>query len=135
MKILFVDDDVKRNMPFVRYVEVVEGWDILWEKKPSGALARLASECSTIDFVLLDIMMPPDDSIDRNKSEMGKSTGILLIKKINEISEGKIPIVILSARQDLQSLVNKDNVVAYLQKPNPPEEVVETFKKFYKDTK
>jgi DNA-binding response OmpR family regulator len=129
MKILFIDDDVARNTLLIGFFEQVEGWKILWAKTPSDALLVLKDELPTLEAILLDVMMAPDNVIDRNKSEMGRSTGILLLEEINRITQGSVPVLLLTARKDLQWLVNENKVVAYMQKPMLPEEICKHMKK------
>lgn len=128
MNILLVDDDVKRNLPLVRNLEYGQGWKVNQERSPKSALQALRGEAK-FDFILLDVMMPPDESVDRERSNLGQSTGLLLIEKIHEITQGKIPIVILSARQDLQEILTRDKrVKAYLKKTMSEKEIINTIK-------
>lgn len=128
MKILFIDDDVKRNLPLIRNLEYGQGWKITQERSPKSALQALQGEAK-FDLILLDVMMPPDESVDRERSNLGQSTGLLLMEKIDEITQGKIPIVILSARQDLQETLAQDQrVKAYLKKTMSEKEIIANIK-------
>ncbi len=127
MHILFIDDDIKRNRPLVRYIESSEHWEVDWAESPAKALARLEKP-DDIDCIVLDIMMPPDDSIDQDRSIMGMDTGLLVLEKIDEITEGKIPVVVLTARQDMQRLETDQRVKEYLKKPQPAEKVISAIK-------
>ena len=128
MKILFIDDDVKRNLPLVRNLEYGQEWKITQERSPKSALLALQGEAK-FDLILLDVMMPPDESIDRERSNLGQSTGLLLMEKIHEITQGKIPLIILSARQDLQETLAQDKrVKAYLKKTMSEKEIIAAIK-------
>lgn len=128
MNILFIDDDVKRNLPLVRNLEYGQGWKVNQQRSPKSALQALRGEAK-FDFILLDVMMPPDEIVDRERSNLGQSTGLLLMEKIYEITQGKIPIVILSARQDLQEILTRDKrVKAYLKKTMSEKEIIATIK-------
>ncbi len=123
MKILYIEDDVYRNQPIVRYFKDVKNWAVILASSPKEALTQLEEE-SDIDLILLDIMMAADNSIDESKSEMGMSTGILLLDKIHKITKGSIPIVILTARQDLKYLKEDERVSDVLEKPVSAEEII-----------
>ncbi len=128
MKILFIDDDVKRNLPLIRNLEYGQGWKITQVRSPKSALQALRGEAK-FDLILLDVMMPPDESIDRERCNLGQSTGLLLMEKIHEMTQGKIPLIILSARQDLQETLAEDKrVKAYLKKTMSEKEIIANIK-------
>lgn len=134
MKILFIEDDVNRNRPLAQYLEDYKKWEVIWTTTPKSSLEELKKR-QGIDVILLDIMMPADDSVDIEKSEEGMSTGILLIEEIQKIAHKKIPIVVLSARKDLQWLVDQKKVNCYIRKPMSGDEVIEIISKVIEEFK
>jgi DNA-binding response OmpR family regulator len=130
MKILLVEDDRRLSDTLGDYFEYVEGWEVLRSFSPGEALDTLKSKLTEIDVVVLDIMMPPDETIDDKKSDYGQDTGILLLEKLEPFTKAKIPVVVLSARQDLAWLKEEGKVQEYLQKTLTPEEIGEGIRQF-----
>ena len=116
MKMLYVEDDVGRNRPFVNVLTNVLGWDVVWATAPAEAMMKLKIE-KEFDIIVVDIMMPSDSEVGEEESELGMSTGIALIDRIRQVVPSGLPIVILSARQDLEYMVNSGIVQAYITKP------------------
>lgn len=133
MKILLVEDDRRLSHYLGRYFEI-EGWEIERAYAPCEALEAVSAEGRHgIQLIVLDIMMPTDGSIDEKKSDYGQDTGLLLLEKlIPEIGKA-IPIVVLTARLDLDWLVDSGKVCAYLQKTMTPEEIVEAIKEKFRE--
>lgn len=136
MRVLLIEDDHGLSRELGDFLEYVKGWTILRAYRPQEALEALSESVNTIAVVVLDIMMPPDETIDEKKSDYGQDTGILLLDKLEPKTKGIVPIVILSARQDLGYLKEQGRVQEYLQKTLTPEEIgesvlecVETFRK------
>lgn len=123
--VLVIDDDIYSSKPLRDYFELVEEWEVVLATSPSEALATLERRLDAIDAIILDIMMPPDTAVDERRSQMGQATGILLLEAIGDATKGRIPIVVLSARQDLRSLEEEKKVSRYLQKPQTATEMVE----------
>jgi DNA-binding response OmpR family regulator len=125
MKILLVEDDRQLSASLGDFFEYVEGWQVIRAYRPDSALKALEKDRADIDLIVLDIMMPPDDAVENKKSDYGQNTGILLLEKLRPLTGDKIPIVVLSARQDLNWLKSEGKVQEYLQKTLTPEEIVE----------
>jgi DNA-binding response OmpR family regulator len=125
MKILLIEDDRRLSNYLGRFFEL-EGWEVQRAFAPGEALEVLRRVGSGgVEAILLDIMMPTDDSIDYKKSDFGQDTGLLLLEKIAPLVSGRVPIIVLTARQDLEWLTTSGKVQAYLQKTMQPEEIVE----------
>lgn len=128
MRMLFIEDDVSRNKPFVNFIKGAKtDWEIIWEKSPQDAIEKLKDEINGpgLDIILLDIMLPVDETVKDKKTDMGMSTGIVLIEIISEITKSEIPIIVLSARQDLGYLEEDGRVRAYIRKPKSAKEVID----------
>lgn len=125
MKILLIEDDHRLSEVLGDYFEYIEEWDVVRAYRPAQALAQLKEKLTDINAIILDIMMPPDEAIEDKKSDYGQDTGILLLDKLDPITNGKIPVVVLSARQDLSWLKEQGRVQEYLQKTLTPEEIGE----------
>lgn len=129
MKILFIDDEYDRALPIVEYLQLkdqeVELKSIVLE-----AFNYFDAHKTTIDLIILDIMMPIFESdmvlFDSNYNIIESySTGISLYDKLtSEMPTTKnIPIVILSARTDILKVrpdfeaLRTENKIAILEKP------------------
>lgn len=128
MTILYIEDEVSRNAGVVNYFKLIKQWEVLPATTPSEALAKVEEHKSHIDVVLLDIMMPPDESVDAEETDYGRDTGIVLLKKIKpQIPD--TPVIILTARRDLKA---KDTELAawVLNKPISPRKLVAAIEQF-----
>lgn len=128
MKVLHVEDDEKLGLTLGDFFEMIEDWEVLRASRPAAAMALLKENIQSIDVILLDIMMPPDEAVDEEGSEYGQSTGILLLARIGEVLKefgsgraSPIPIVVLSARQDLRYLEEEGRIQKYISKTVTPE--------------
>jgi DNA-binding response OmpR family regulator len=133
MKILLIEDDHRLSQTLGDYFEYIEGWEIVRAYRPAQALRELSERLVEIDVIVLDIMMPPDQAIDDKKSDYGQDTGILLLEKLELVAGGRVPVVVLSARQDLGWLKEQGRVKEYLQKTLTPEEIGEGIRQSLRD--
>ncbi|MCG8608431.1 response regulator [bacterium] len=132
--VLFIEDDVRRNQPLVNYLEKFEGWEVLWAKTPAAAIRYLRNRKHDIKAIILDIMMPPDSTVDAAKSDKGLFTGMLLLEPLKQHKKPSTPIVILSARPDLEEhLKDEPEVKEYLKKPQRPDVIVQVIEDILKE--
>ncbi|HEY82743.1 MAG TPA: response regulator transcription factor [Dehalococcoidia bacterium] len=117
-RILIVDDD-PAIIKFVQANLRVEGYDIL--SALDGAEALDITERELPDLVILDIMLPKID-------------GVEVCRRLREWS--KIPIIMLSARGDVQDKVNSLDAGAddYLSKPFSLEELLARIRAIFRRT-
>jgi CheY-like chemotaxis protein len=66
--------------------------------KTNGKEALESFLSSTYDICILDIMMPKDE-FTRQETNFGRTTGLVLLEKLREISKD-IPIIVLTALRD-----------------------------------
>lgn len=103
-KILIVDD-MPKNIQLLGSILREEGYDIAFAKSGIEALERIKS--SDFDLFLLDIMMPEMDGFE------------VCNHLKNNFSTRDIPIIFLSAKNDIESIVKGFNIgaVDYISKP------------------
>ena len=115
-KILVVDDEINILKTLADLLgsngyEVVTAMD----GKAGIEMARKAKP----DLVLLDIMMP-------------KVSGIELLKKVkNETKQAHIPIIVLSAKSNIETIEEamKNYADKYMTKPYEPEDLLDSIRK------
>jgi DNA-binding response OmpR family regulator len=125
MTILLIDDDPYWSKGFREHAALFEGWEVLYASSPKEGMNMLTENKSTIDIILVDVMMTADDSVPEARDQGGLSTGLLLLKHLLPVTEGKIPIVLLSARQDVEEREYKGEARLLVQKNLPTRRVIE----------
>jgi CheY-like chemotaxis protein len=128
-RILMIDDEVRRAEALVAYFEQIRDWRVELATDPDSAMAvvaRLAERESAFDVILLDIMMEPGTVISRADSRGGRDTGLVLLGIICERLaplDKPIPIIVYTARTDLDQLNADPRVARYIQKPRTAREL------------
>lgn len=125
MHILLIDDDSIRTHPLVHYIKNVTEWEIDWAKSPAEALEKISDNSVNYNAVLLDVMMPPDESIDRLEGDMGFGSGLALLPRLSSMLAADVPVIVYSTRQDLDFLNDDERVAAYIIKPVSPQDVAD----------
>ncbi|HEY3571162.1 MAG TPA: hypothetical protein VGP73_24770 [Thermoanaerobaculia bacterium] len=125
MKVLLIDDDSYWSKGFCDHAAIFESWDVLYASSPMEGIDLLVKNIDTIDAVLVDIMMTADDSVPEARDQGGLSTGLLLLKHLLPITGGKLPIILLSARQDVEEKEYRGQAVMLIQKNLPTKRVIE----------
>jgi len=85
VKILWVDDDINR-LKLQPYLDAFEdkGFKIIKVANPDDVDKAIKSN-SDIQCIILDISMPPDNSIDLKASKQGMRTGLVVLKELTSI--------------------------------------------------
>ncbi|ASW10715.1 response regulator [Rhizobium sp. 11515TR] len=106
-KVLLIDDDVELTMLLQEYL-TEEGYDVATDTDGRAAIAAAAA--STVDIIVLDIMMP-------------RMNGIEVLQRIRKLSQ--IPVLMLTARGDDIDRISGLNLGAddYVPKPCSPGEL------------
>lgn len=125
MKILLIDDDPYWSKGFCDHAALFEGWTVLYAVSPRDGIKVLEGHRDTIDAVVVDVMMTADDSVPEARDQGGLNTGLLLLKHLLPITEGRIPIILLSARQDVNNKAFEGEAKFLVQKNLPTRQVVE----------
>ena len=124
MRILLIDDEVRKAQALISYFEEVCQWKTDIASGPDLALERLrGGQRNSYNVIILDVMMDPGSEISHASSNHGRDTGLILLDMIAELTNGKILIVLYTARTDLDYLQNDARVAAYIQKPRSVKEV------------
>ena len=125
MNVLLIDDDENRASPLYKYLTLIKRWEVEWATSPTDALLKLKKPDRPFNVIILDIMMPEDDAVKDTISGDGYSTGLVLLEQIKELIKDPTQIAILSARGDVDYLLDNKEVDYCFQKPLFPEELVE----------
>ncbi len=124
MRILLIDDEVRKARATVDYFREVCDWNVDFASGPDSALEMLKTTHDlTYDVIILDVMMDPGTAIPRERSGGGRDTGLVLLESINRLTGGSIMVVLYTARTDLDHLKNERKVAGYIQKPRTVREL------------
>ena len=124
MQILVIDDEVRKAEAVLSYFKEICGWSAEIAPGPDQALALVkARRGHPYDLIILDVMMDPGTVVPRDLSDGGKSTGLILLDSIVELTGGKTLIVLYTARTDLDHLKSEGRVAEYIQKPRTVREL------------
>ena len=128
--ILFIDDDYKRASSHIEFLKF-GGYGVKAISAAHEALKEFENNKDKYDIIILDIMLPPSDSMTREETEFGRHTGLILLKKIREISK-RIPIIILTVSNDIKIQEKAIELGAdeYLLKPKLPSELIRIIEKY-----
>lgn len=128
MKILLIDEDRMRGEQLQFILEHLYKWKIFRAESPSDGIRLLKRQSKEIDIILLDIMMPADEAVDVNDSNLGMDTGLLVLEKIRKELKLEIPIMLYTARRDLGYLKDENLISDYAVKPISIEELSQKIK-------
>ena len=128
INVLFVDDDVKRNRWTVKYLKEIMDYRVEFIQTPTETI-KIINE-RVFDMILLDMMMPEDESIaGRTTDGLGLDSGLVLLEEIRDSKFNQdCPVIVLSAREDLDELL-KNAKVDFIQKPADPAEIADLIEK------
>lgn len=118
MRILLIDDEVRKAQALVAYFQEICEWETDVATGPDRAVELLKSEYGGLyDVIILDVMMDPGKVLSRYSTDLGRDTGLMLLDSIARITNGRVPIVLYTARTDLAHLGSDKRVAAYVTKP------------------
>ena len=124
MDILLIDDEVRKAQAIMNYFQEVCGWSTEVAPGPDRALALLeARRDRPYDLIVLDIMMDPGTVIPREASDRGRATGLILLDLIVKVTDGKVRVILYTARTGLDYLASEGRVAGYIQKPRTVREL------------
>lgn len=122
--ILFIDDDYMRVSSHIEML-TVQGYNVHGVTSARQALEEFRINKDNYGVIILDIMMPKGE-FTREETSHGRTTGLVLLEKLREISKD-IPIIVLTVLRD-QSVMEKARklgVNTYLLKPTLPSQLGE----------
>ena len=130
MRILIIDDERRRAEALVAYFEQICAWSVELATDPEEALSALSNVIDggpALDVIMLDIMMDPGSIVPAALSGGGKDTGLVLLgiiwDKMGHAGKN-VPIIVFTARIDLEDLLQDRRVARYIQKPRTARELV-----------
>ena|ERR1041384_6409494 len=95
--ILLVDDD-RRTQHYQDELEY-EGYKVYLQTNVDDAWRFFNKHINEIDLLVLDIVMPPGNSLKRYDTKQGRRTGVLFYDRIRKKAPD-IPIIILTVLDD-----------------------------------
>lgn len=124
MLLLMIDEDRQKMEPLQATLELY-GFNVEYCMDVDGAMEYVCQNTDSIDIILLDIMMPSGKLFEGIDTRNGKDTGLHLYRKIREVYYGPIIFyTVVRNRELVESFISSDPRVAYLTKPQEPEEIV-----------
>lgn len=122
-RVLFIDDDAKRVSSHTEMMGI-EGFDVRIMTSAQEGLEELKAHKDDYDVVILDIMMPKGE-FTREETNHGRTTGLVLLEKLREISRD-IPIIVLTVLRDptIMKKAKKLGIGEYLLKPQLPSKLI-----------
>jgi|GEM_PF-2432795 len=131
MRILLIDDEVRKAQALISYFQEVCRWRVDIASGPDVALELLRrKQNSNYGVIILDVMMEPGKEIPHDRSDHGRDTGLILLELITELTGGRVSIILYTARTDLDYLRTEGRVADYIQKPRSAREVANTIRRF-----
>jgi CheY-like chemotaxis protein len=114
---LIIDDDPDLLRLVRRTLEFTAGWDVA--TAASGAAGIELARSTTLDVILVDVMMPEMD-------------GYEVCRRLKaDPATGTVPIILLTARRDLnQARLAEIGVAGVVLKPFQPEELARQVREF-----
>jgi CheY-like chemotaxis protein len=135
--ILFIEDDKIRNEILVSYMMYQLKWKVIWAQSVAQAEEMYDHYRDSINIILLDIMMPIDASFNEfeiTEAKNGMNSGQVLLKRINNKAPGiNIPVIILSAKIDIEIPKEYSFVKEILRKPIGIESIINAIRKNLRD--
>lgn len=128
--ILFIDDDYKRMGSFEEMLNI-EGYAVKFITSAKEVLEEFRLHKDNYGVIILDIMMPKGE-FTREETNYGRTTGLVLLEKLRQISKD-IPIIVLTVLRDpsVMEKARKLGVNEYLLKPQLPSKLIEVVEKLY----
>jgi CheY-like chemotaxis protein len=118
-RVLYIDDEANTEKMASKF-EIMkdEGIEVIPVTRIQEVLPKLEELRGSIDLLIMDIIMPPEDYYSLDETDGGTTTGLRLIEDIRREYE-KLPIIIVSVRRLRRSeeLEVKYNIADFLEKP------------------
>lgn len=131
MKILFIDDERRRMDIFAMELEL-SGKEVIYCSEVQTGWDVFVNNQTKISLIILDIMMAPGNLFDKESSEDGLRTGILMFERIRE-QAAEIPVIIftnVSDREVKNRFLLKKNCLFVQKKGYYPSEFVQMINRF-----
>lgn len=113
-KIMWVDDDINRSILRPYLDELTERGYAIIRVQSVDEIKSTINSSMPISLMILDVSMPPGESLDFKESRGGIQTGYLLLKELvaNKILEDVIKIVF--------TIVDNNNLIDFCAKNKIP---------------
>lgn len=123
--ILFIDDDIRRASSHIEMIEL-SGRVVELANSAHGAVETFSRSKGAYSCVILDMMMPAGQLCTAEETNFGRTTGLVLLKKLRDI-DASIPIVVLTVDRSPDTVQKAMSLGAteYLLKPVRPSRLIE----------
>ena len=118
IRVLYIDDEADTEKMSSKFELLARhGIQVIPVMRVQDAIPTLDS-AGNIELIVLDIIMPPEDSYTLDETDGGTTTGLKLLQDIRK-QHAEVPILIVSIRrmQVAEELMKQLKVKAYLEKP------------------
>ena len=129
--VLYIDDNADTQSMKSRF-ELIEdeGFMVIPVVHADEVMPTIEKNASTIDIIVLDMLIPPEDHYTLEETNYGTATGLRILRDIRGRLPD-IPVIIVSVKQRRrtpQDLLESYKVADYLEKPVLPSEIVATIR-------
>jgi DNA-binding NtrC family response regulator len=132
IRTIYIDDEANTEK-FSSKLDIMkdEGIEVIAVTTVEQALPTIRRFINTLDIIILDIIMPPDDFYTIQETNGGTTTGLRLLADIRK-EFPNIPIMIVSIRRQPMNpeILVKFNIFKYLEKPISASHIVEAIKDY-----
>lgn len=118
-KVLYIDDEADTEKMASKFeIMKEEGIEIVPVSRVRDVLPTLDSLRGSIDLIVLDLIMPPEDVYGLDETEGGTLTGLRLLEDIRRHAS-EIPVIIVSVRRSPypERISAQYGISHYLEKP------------------
>ncbi len=119
LKVLYIDDEADSEGMASKF-EIMndDGIDIVPVCRLRDVIPTLTSLRGSIDLIVLDLIMPPEDVYGLDETEGGTLTGLRLLEDIRRHAS-EIPVIIVSVRRSPypEQISAQYGISHYLEKP------------------
>ena len=112
--ILFVDDEERRVESYVDEL-ILSNLEVKYIQNADKAWDYIEANHSSLDLVILDLMMPHGPRFEQIDTEGGLRTGVRLYERIRQLSPN-LPVVFLSNVLEEEAGLRRDPAAYYFMK-------------------
>jgi CheY-like chemotaxis protein len=129
-KVLYIDDEADSEKMASKFeLMSEEGFDVVPVCRLRDVIPMLKSLADSLDVIVLDLAMPPEDVYTLEETEGGTLTGLRLLQDIRRYAVG-VPAIIVTVRRrpSPEKILPEHGVSLYLEKPISAAELIQALR-------
>ena len=130
IKVLYIDDEADTEKMASKF-EIMreEGIYVIPVARISDVLPTLNSNKDSVNVIVLDLIMPPEDVYTSQETEAGTLTGLRLLEDIRRYTK-ETPVIVVSIRRrpSAEGVLSRYGISEYLEKPISASDLVQSIK-------